>query len=170
MKYQLYIFFIIVLASGCATKDNGTIHIQCRKSFVFETNNEFNYYYVLNINNKTKEDIYLTNNGILFLQKNGEEKHLELKLGNVLLNAPFVQKKHTKEIWKITPNDSMKQIYTLNSPARIINDYIVVTNNTKITDSIKIPSYILLKEPMSFERSIYEVDGRINGEKPQINW
>ena len=84
MKHQLYIFFIIVLASGCATKDNGTIHIQCRKSFVFETNNEFNYYYVLNINNKTKEDIYLTNNGILFLQKNGEEKHFYRFVRNTL--------------------------------------------------------------------------------------
>jgi len=161
MKHKLKLIFILLIF-GCNIKENRDIMISCEKSFLFDEYNEVKYYYILKIKNQTKKDIYLTDKGI-FLYKNKIEKDsLSFKLNDQYLTSPFIQLKHRGEVWKIEPNETIKQLYSTTNSSKVKTNFILVVKNDKVLDSLKIPNYIVLKESMTFERALIEVDGTLN--------
>lgn len=167
MRAITFIILIFTLIS-CQKSNKQTIDIICTKSFLYKNGSVNNYYFVLDVYNRTNNDIKLETNKIKYITDDNKELYFEFG-GNVLTN-PNIDFNDEREIWKVKPKENLKLMYYIESNENINHDYIYLIVNNRKNDSIKVSKYVELKKPMSFERSVYEVDGTINGEKPQINW
>ena len=163
MKTVIKLLFLFLLIS-CSNKQPETIDLVCKKAFVYYNDGYYSYYYVIQINNNTKNDVKFKKDRINYIINN-TNKELYLKIDTLLLTNPIIEI-DKKDIWKINPNDSLKMMYYLESDIALNEKRIHFMNSKNTINYLNIPNYIKLTKEMSFDRSIYEVDGTINGVKP----
>jgi len=168
MKIIKLLILIFALA-GCKNTNDQKIDIICSKSFIYEEGNLFRYYFVIDVLNRTSNKVEFRSNKIKY-NIDDSSINLYLRFANQILNNPDIDSKDKRRIWKIQSEERLKLMYYAESDKIEDEEYIYFIKNNKKVDSTKIPKYVKLKKDMSFERAVYEVDGKINGSKPQITW